>query len=260
MPPKLPQITLLFWVMKIAATTLGETAGDHLSKTLRLGYAASSAILLTAFALLLAAQLHARRLIPALFWAVILATSTAGTTISDFMDRTLQLGYAAGSAILIALLAATLTAWRLAEGSLAVDRVRTPRAEAFYWATILASNTLGTALGDYTAELLETRYGEESKLGFMIGAAIFGGLIAALALTYAAARRLRLGSPALFVALFWLAFILTRPFGATLGDVLARPTEEGGINLGTLGSSAVLLTILTAAVLYASRRPPTPQP
>ncbi|HYQ39684.1 MAG TPA: hypothetical protein VER09_12185 [Pseudomonas sp.] len=235
---KLPAITLAFWVMKICATTLGETAGDLLSMTLDVGYAASSLLLIGLFLLALLAQLRARRYHPALYWTVILATSTAGTTLSDFMDRSLELGYATGSAILIGLLLATLALWRQTEKSLAVDDIRSRRGELFYWAAILFSNTLGTALGDYLAD--------DSGLGFAGGALLIGGLLAAVAL----ARYLTRLSP---VLLFWLAFVLTRPFGATLGDFLTKAPTKGGLGFGTIGASALLATTLVVLVAFAIR-------
>lgn len=235
---KLPQITLAFWVMKICATTLGETAGDLLSMTLNVGYAVSSLILIGLFLVALSGQLMARRYLPALYWTVILATSTAGTTMSDFMDRTLGLGYASGSAILICLLLAVLGLWRLSEKSLAVDNIVSRRGELFYWAAILVSNTLGTALGDYLAD--------DSGLGFAGGALLIGSLIAVVAL---ARQFTRISS----VALFWLAFVLTRPFGATLGDVLTKTHDKGGLDFGTVGSSAILAAVLVVLVLFAMR-------
>lgn len=251
---KLPAITLAFWVMKIAATTLGETLGDFLSKGpehggINLGYALASVIVLGIFLATLAAQLSVTRFIPFLYWSVILSTSTAGTTMSDFMDRTLGLGYAKGSAILIALLIGALVVWRLVEGTISVSSVRTRRAEVFYWFAILCSNTLGTALGDYLADEQQG-----PGLGFMGGAALIGGAIALIAAVYFIARKLKVAIPALFVGLFWLAFVLTRPFGATFGDVLARPTHEGGIGFGPGGSSAVLLAILIGVILWTMRR------
>ncbi|HEY9856407.1 MAG TPA: hypothetical protein V6D05_11755 [Stenomitos sp.] len=230
---KIPAITLSFWVMKICATTLGETAGDLLSMTLNVGYALSSVILISFFLATLVSQLAAKRYHPALYWAVILTTSTAGTTISDFMDRTLALGYARGSLLLVSILGVILAIWRMTEQSLAVDRVATRRAELFYWSAILVSNTLGTALGDFLAD--------SSGLGFAGGALLIGGLLAVLVLARYTTRISR-------VALFWLAFILTRPFGATLGDVLTKGHEKGGIGLGTVGSSAILLTVLVVLV------------
>ena len=218
---KIPQLTLLFWIMKICATTLGETAGDLLSMTLAVGYLMSSLILLSGFALTLIGQLAVRSYIPFLYWSVILSTSTAGTTMSDFMDRTLGLGYATGSLILVGLLVAVLGVWRWVEGSLAVTTIASRRAELFYWLAILVSNTLGTALGDYLAD--------DSGLGFAGGAAVIGGLLAILTGLYFFTSWSRIG-------LFWLAFILTRPFGATIGDVLTKSHAKGGLDFGTIGS------------------------
>ena len=238
-PSKLAPITAAFWVMKIAATTLGETGGDLVSMTLHVGYATASVVLLSAFALTLTAQISARRYHPWLYWTVILTTSTAGTTISDFMDRTLGLGYAVGSTILVALLLSVFAFWRLTMGSLAVDRVRTRKAELLYWIAILISNTLGTALGDFLAD--------SSGLGFAGGALLIGSLLAViLAATYFT----KLSR----VMLFWAAFVLTRPFGATLGDVLTKARDHGGLNLGTAGSSLVLGSILVACVAFATWR------
>jgi uncharacterized membrane-anchored protein len=223
--------------MKIAATTLGETAGDLLSMTLGVGYAASSLTLVSAFLVCLVLQLLARRYHPPLYWLVILTTSTAGTTMSDYMDRTLGLGYAKGAALLVALLLTVLGLWRLATGSLSVDRVTTRKAELFYWIAILFSNTLGTALGDFLSD--------SSGLGFAGGAALIGGLLAlVLCATYF--------TKASRVLLFWIAFVLTRPFGATVGDVLTKPRTAGGLALGTAGSSGVLAAILIAFVAWAS--------
>ncbi len=236
---KLPRITFAFWVMKVCATTLGETAGDLLSKTMQLGYAASTVVLMSGFAVALACQLRARAYHPFLYWLVILATSTAGTTMSDYMDRTLGLGYMLGSAILLGLLLAILAYWRLTEKTISVDTVRTRRVEVLYWSAILVSNTLGTALGDFLAD--------DSGLGFAGGAVLIGSLIALTALAY---RFTKLSH----VALFWIAFVLTRPFGATMGDVLARGPEEGGLGFGTVWSSAVLAGVLVAVILWTMRR------
>jgi uncharacterized membrane-anchored protein len=226
---KLPRIAATFWVMKISATTLGETAGDLLSMTLNVGYAVSSVILVSAFFVSLFAQLLSTRYQPPIYWTVILTTSTAGTTMSDYMDRTLGLGYAKGSALLVTLLLVILTTWRYTTGSLSVDDVRTRRAELFYWVAILVSNTLGTALGDFLAD--------ESGLGFLGGALLVGGLLTMVLVATFLTRLSR-------VALFWIAFVLTRPFGATVGDVLTKSRDKGGLALGTIGSSAVLMTIL----------------
>ncbi len=254
---KLPAITLAFWVMKIAATTLGETLGDYLSKGpdhggIGLGYLVASTIVLAIFFATLIPQLFVNRFIPFLYWAVILSTSTAGTTMSDFMDRTLGLGYAGGTVILVGLLATALVSWRLVEGSISVSSVRSRRAEIFYWAAILASNTLGTALGDYLAD-------EEQGpgLGFMGGAALIGAVIALIFIAYLVAKKLKVTSISLYVGLFWAAFVLTRPFGATFGDVLARGHNEGGLGFGPAGSSAVLAVILIGAILFTMWRTST---
>jgi uncharacterized membrane-anchored protein len=236
---KLPMITATFWVMKISATTLGETAGDLLSMTMKVGYAISSLVLISAFLLSLGMQLLTKRYLPALYWTVILTTSTAGTTMSDYMDRTLNLGYAKGSAILVSALLCIFVAWRYTTGSLSVDHIKTRKAEIFYWVAILFSNTLGTALGDFLAD--------SSGLGFLGGALLIGSL---LALTVAATFFTRISR----VVLFWVAFVLTRPFGATLGDVLTKPHEKGGLNLGTVGSSAVLAAILVVFVVRSTLR------
>ena len=233
---KIPELTLMFWIMKICATTLGETAGDLLSMTMNVGYAKSSLILLGFFLGTLVTQIAVKRYHPPLYWAVILSTSTAGTTISDFMDRTLRLGYAAGSLILIGVLGIIFAVWRRSEKSLAVDQVATPRAEFFYWSAILASNTLGTAFGDFLAD--------SSGLGFAGGAALVGGLLLAVVLATLFTRLSR-------VLLFWIAFVLTRPFGATMGDVLTKSREAGGLGFGTKGSSAILGGALVVLVVYA---------
>ena len=197
---KLPAITAGFWIMKICATTLGETAGDLLSMTLKVGYAVSTAILLSFFVVSLIAQLLSKKYNPLIYWLVILATSTAGTTMSDFMDRTLGLGYALGSSILFTSLLMILLIWRLTEKSLSVTNIRSLRGESFYWAAILVSNTLGTALGDFLAD--------DSGLGFSGGALLIGSLLLLLVLAYYFTKLSH-------ILLFWLAFVLTRPFGAT---------------------------------------------
>lgn len=236
---KLPQITLAFWIMKMCATTLGETAGDLFSMTLNVGYAVSSLVLIGFFLAVLAAQLRARRFHPSLYWAVILATSTAGTTMSDFMDRTLKLGYVRGTALLLTLLLVVLAVWRWSTGTLSVSHVRSRRAEVFYWTAILVSNTLGTALGDFLAD--------SSGLGFAGGAAVIAGALLVVIL-------LHYFTPVSDVGLFWAAFVLTRPFGATFGDLLTKGHEKGGLGFGTIGSSAVLLAILVALVVWSHRR------
>jgi len=234
---KVAQVTLSFWIMKICATTLGETAGDLLSMTLNVGYAVSSIILIALFLFSLVAQLRSTKFHPVLYWTVILATSTAGTTMSDFMDRTLGLGYAFGSLILITCLSLILLVWRLSEKTLSVSNIQTTKAELFYWVAILFSNTLGTALGDFLAD--------DSGLGFLGGAAVIGGLLALVALALYVSRMNRVG-------LFWIAFVLTRPFGATFGDLLTKPIANGGLDFGTIGSSLVLASLLVTFIVFTS--------
>lgn len=235
---KVPQITLAFWVMKICATTLGETAGDLMSMTLNIGYGAATLILIGIFLATLTAQLLSKAYHPFLYWAVILSTSTAGTTMSDYMDRTLELGYATGSLILVTILICVLAVWRWNVGSLSVKTITTLKVEAFYWTAILFSNTLGTALGDYLAD--------DSGLGFAGGAALIGSIIALIA---AAAYVTKLPK----TLLFWMAFVLTRPLGATAGDFLMKDPVRGGLGFGTIGSSAVLAGILLIFILLSER-------
>ncbi|MBS1635775.1 MAG: hypothetical protein JST26_07605 [Bacteroidetes bacterium] len=236
---KLPQITFYFWVMKICATTLGETGGDLVSMTMHVGYALSSIILLSFFLVSLVSQMLVSAYKPWLYWTVILTTSTAGTTMSDFMDRTLGLGYATGSLILVSILLLTFIIWYISERSLSVTSIHSRRAELFYWISILFSNTLGTALGDYLAD--------DSGLGFAGGAILIGSILALIALCYFFTRIPR-------IVLFWLAFVLTRPFGATMGDFLTKPFEKGGMNLGTIGSSAVLAITLIVFIVIENNR------
>jgi uncharacterized membrane-anchored protein len=238
---KVARVTFSFWVMKICATTLGETFGDLVSMTLKVGYAVSSLILLAVFVVTLVLQMRSRQFHPLLYWAVILATSTAGTTISDFMDRTLGLGYLIGSAILVALLAGVLATWRLRLGAISVDHITDCRTEAYYWTAILVSNTLGTALGDFLAD--------SSGLGFGGGAALIAACIGLIALTYFATSASR-------TVLFWMAFVLTRPLGATFGDLLTKDVAKGGLGFGTIGSSLVLAAILAAMIGWTYYRQP----
>jgi uncharacterized membrane-anchored protein len=222
--------------MKICATTLGETAGDLFSMTLNIGYAMSSLALIGVFLVTLATQLRSKTYNPFLYWLVILSTSTAGTTMSDFMDRTLGFGYMKGSLVLISLLVATLVIWYRTEGSLSVTHIKSVRAELFYWIAILFSNTLGTAFGDFLAD--------SSGLGFGGGALLVSSLIILVVM----AKYYTKASP---VILFWIAFVLTRPLGATVGDLLTKVPAKGGLGFGTIGSSLVLLTILVALVMYS---------
>lgn len=236
---KIAPITLSFWITKICATTLGETGGDLLSMTLNIGYAVSTLILLVFFATTLILQMKADRFRPLLYWSVILSTSTAGTTMSDFMDRTLGLGYARGSVILILGLVAALSVWRYVDGSISVSKIDSRRSEGFYWVVVLLSNTLGTALGDFLID--------GSGLRFIGGAALVGSSIAVVALLYETTDLSR-------VLLFWIAFVLTRPFGAMFGDLLTKGSEIGGLGFGTILSSAILGVILVATVVLTCRR------
>jgi len=236
---KVADVTLAFWIMKICATTLGETGGDMLSMTLNIGYALSSIILLGFFVITLIIQLSTKKFNPVIYWLVILSTSTAGTTMSDYMDRTLKFGYPLGSFILVSLLIAMLCIWWLSERSLSVTNIKTFRPELFYWLTILISNTLGTALGDFLSD--------SSGLGFMGGAILIGSLLALTALAYYFTRISH-------VILFWVAFVLTRPFGATFGDLLTKATDKGGLNIGTIWSSAILVFILAILIVISMRK------
>jgi uncharacterized membrane-anchored protein len=234
---KIPEITLLFWIMKICATTLGETGGDLLSMTMNVGYGVSSMILIGFFFVTLAMQLFSKKYHPIIYWLVIVATSTAGTTMSDYMDRTLGLGYMTGSLILVGILITVLAIWRLVEGTLSVEHIKSRRAELFYWTAILFSNTLGTALGDFLAD--------SSGLGFGGGAALITTLLVLIILAHYFTNISK-------VILFWIAFVLTRPFGATFGDLMTKTNEQGGFDLGTIGSSLVLGSILAALIIYTS--------
>lgn len=236
---KVAKVTFSFWVMKICATTLGETGGDLLSMTLKLGYAVSSNILFSIFIITAIMQVTSRKFHPILYWTVILSTSTAGTTMSDFMDRTLKLGYPLGSLLLFTCLLVVLLIWYLSQKSLSVNNIQTPKEEIFYWVAILFSNTLGTALGDFLSL--------SSGLGFSGSALLIGSLIGLIVLAYFFTKINR-------VALFWMAFVLTRPFGATFGDLLTKPIQKGGLNFGTVGSSIFLATLLVILVIYTSRK------
>lgn len=243
---KAPQATLMFWLVKICATTVGETGGDAVSMTLKLGYLAATLIFLGFFAVTLAAQVGARRYHPVIYWLVVVATTTVGTTTSDFIDRTLHLGYVKSSAMLFALVIVVLVAWRLASGKIAADKITTRKDEVFYWLTILVSNTLGTALGDFTAD--DTGL----NLGFEMGALLFAGLIGVVALLH-----WRKALPQ--AVLFWAAYVLTRPLGATLGDTLTKPHAQGGFELGRIAASVVIAAAMVVLVAATPklRRPAT---
>lgn len=235
---KLPEITISFWIMKICATTLGETAGDLLSMTMNVGYATSSLILMVFFLITLGCQLISKKYYPFLYWSVILSTSTAGTTMSDYMDRTLGLGYAKGSMVLLTLLLIIFAFWRMTSQSLSVENIKTVKVELLYWLTILFSNTLGTALGDFLAD--------DSGLGFGGGVLLISGLLSVIILAKYYSRLSH-------VLLFWAAFVLTRPFGATMGDLLTKSHEKGGLGFGTIGSSIILSTLLIIFIVLTTR-------
>lgn len=231
---KVPAVTLLFWVIKIAATTLGETAGDAVSMSMNLGYLVGTAIFAGVFLVAVAAQISAKRFHPALHWFTIIATTTVGTTMADFADRSLGIGYAGGSAMLLLLLIASLAIWHRTMGSVSVDTVSSPKVEMFYWVTIMFSQTLGTALGDWTAD--------SAGLGYRGGAIVFSALLAAVVVAYYKTKLSR-------TLLFWLAFVLTRPLGAVVGDLLDKPHSAGGLELSRYSASAALLTLILACLL-----------
>jgi uncharacterized membrane-anchored protein len=237
---KVPEITLGFWFVKILATTLGETGGDAVTMSMKLGYLVGTAIFASLFVVAVLAQIGAKRFHPFLYWAVIVATTTAGTTFADFVDRSLGIGYAGGASILFVLLLATLWLWHRALGSVSVASIDTRQGEAFYWATIMFSQTLGTALGDWMAD--------DAGVGFLGGAAIFAAALAIIAALYLWTRISR-------VALFWTAFILTRPLGATVGDFLDKPFAHGGLSLSRPVASLVIAAIMVAGILLLPQRP-----
>ena len=230
---RVPHIILLYWVIKIASTTLGETGADMFSMTDKLGYGTTILMFMGLFGIFLAIKLAMKRYEPITYWLTFTATAIAGTAISDYIDRTLGLGYAAGSAILISLLLVILFFWHLREKTINVESITTAPAEVFYWLAFLVANTLGTAAGDFVADQL--------GLGFADSAMIFTGSLVIIAL-------LHFFSKTSSVLLFWLAFVLTRPFGATFGDWLTKPLHSGGLNLGTVGASLVFAVILIVAV------------
>lgn len=238
-PSKVPEVTLAFWIIKILATTLGETGGDAVTMTLGLGYLVGTVIFAALFVMAVAAQISARRFHPFLYWVVIVATTTAGTTLADFFDRSLGIGYIGGSLSLAALLGLTLWLWHRTLGSVSVDTVTTPRAEAFYWATIMFSQTLGTAMGDFLADT--------GGLGYTGGALVFGAALAVVAGLYYMTRVSR-------VLLFWAAFILTRPLGATVGDFLDKPIADGGLALGRFTASLVLAAGMVGCILIFKQK------
>ncbi len=236
---KVPQVALAFWVVKILATTLGETGGDALSMTLNLGYGVSTLIFLAFFLVTLAFQVRSKHYHPLFYWAVVVATTTVGTTTSDYIDRTLGMGYVKSSIILLGLVLLVLVVWRFTTGAIAVDHITTRKNETFYWLTILVSNTLGTALGDFVAT--------DAGLGFQRGALVFAALIAIVA-------ALHKFTSIRTSVLFWAAYVLTRPLGATLGDTLTKPNAQGGLNLGRIVSSAVIAVVMIILIAVTPLR------
>lgn len=236
---KVPEVTLVFWVIKIAATTLGETAGDAVSMSMNLGYLVGTAIFAAIFIGAVGVQISAGRFHPFLYWATIIASTTVGTTLADFADRSLGIGYAGGSALLFALLVTSLVTWYRTLGSISVDTVSSPRAEIFYWVTIMFSQTLGTALGDWTADT--------AGLGYVGGAMLFSALLALVVAAYFWTGISR-------TILFWVAFVLTRPLGAVLGDFLDKPVSAGGLALSRYSASAVLLALIVACIFAFPQR------
>jgi uncharacterized membrane-anchored protein len=236
---KVPEVTLVFWIIKIAATTLGETGGDTVSMTLGWGYVAGTALFASLLVVLVALQIAAKRFNPWLYWATIIASTTAGTTLADFADRSLGIGYAGGSTLLFAALMATLGAWYWALGSISVATVTTPKGEAFYWLAITLSQTLGTALGDWTAD--------DTGLGYGGGALVFAAGLALLAAAYYWSNASR-------VFLFWAAFILTRPLGATVGDFFDKPVANGGLALSRPLASAVIAAFIVVCLIVLPQR------
>jgi uncharacterized membrane-anchored protein len=236
---KVPAVTLGFWIIKIIATTLGETGGDAVSMTLNWGYALSSALFIGIFVVAVAAQIAAKSFRPFLYWLVIIATTTAGTTLADFADRSLGVGYPGGSLILFALLMASLGVWYWQAGSISVHTVASPRIEMFYWTAILFSQTLGTAFGDWMAD--------SNGLGYERGALVFaaGLVVVAAAYFFTGASR---------TLLFWSAFILTRPLGATVGDFLDKPVANGGLAFGRFYASAILAALIVALIVLLPQR------
>ncbi len=233
---KVPEVTLVFWIIKIAATTLGETGGDTVTMTLNWGYLVGTLLFAAVLAVLVACQIVARGFRPFLYWATIVASTTFGTTMADFADRSLGIGYSGGSSLLLACLLVTLGVWYLVEGSISVETVATARIEAFYWTAITFSQTLGTALGDWMADT--------TGLGYGGGALVFGAVLAALYFRTHTSR----------ILLFWVAFILTRPLGATVGDFLDKPLHQGGMALSRPLASAVIAAFIVVCLAVLPQR------
>jgi uncharacterized membrane-anchored protein len=236
---KVPELTLIFWIIKVAATTLGETGGDAVSMSMKLGYLVSTGIFAIIFLVAVVAQIKAKSFHPFLYWTTIIATTTVGTTLADFADRSLGIGYAGGSTLLFCLLMASLATWYWVLGSVSVETVSSPSAEMFYWMTIMFSQTLGTALGDWTADT--------AGLGYSGGAMVFTALLALIASLYFWTKTSR-------TFLFWAAFILTRPLGAVVGDFLDKPLAKGGLALDRFTATAALLVFIIACILIFKQR------
>lgn len=239
---KVPEVTLIFWMIKIAATTLGETGGDAVSMSMHLGYLVGTAIFAAIFLVAVAAQIKAKGFHPLLYWTTIIATTTVGTTLADYADRSLGIGYAGGASLLFFLLIASLAIWYRSLGSVSVDTVSSPKAEMFYWMTIMFSQTLGTALGDWTADT--------AGLGYGGGALVFGVLLALIVAAYYWTNISR-------TILFWAAFILTRPLGAVVGDFLDKPLSAGGLALSRYSASAALFAFMLTSILIFKQRAAT---
>jgi uncharacterized membrane-anchored protein len=237
---KVPEVTLIFWIIKILATTLGETGGDAVSMSMNLGYLIGTGIFAVIFIVAVIAQVSGKKFHPILYWTTIIATTTVGTTLADFADRSLGIGYAGGTTILFTLLMASLFLWHRILGSVAVDTVSSPKAEIFYWVTIMFSQTLGTALGDWTADT--------AGLGYIGGAIVFGAMLAVISVAY---YRTNISH----TVLFWAAFILTRPLGAVVGDFLDKPISKGGLELSRYSASAVLLVLILSCIFIFSHKP-----
>jgi uncharacterized membrane-anchored protein len=236
---KVPEVTLVFWLIKILATTLGETGGDAASMSLDLGYAVSSFIFIGIFVVAVVAQISAKAFHPWLYWLVVIATTTAGTTMADFADRSLDIGYPGGASLLFLLLMISLLVWYRSAGSISVNTVATPKIEMFYWVSILFSQTLGTALGDWMADT--------NGLGYQGGALVFTAGLAVIAAAYFWTNISR-------TLLFWAAFILTRPLGATLGDFLDKPLDAGGLAFGRFYATGILAAVIVACLVFLPQR------
>lgn len=236
---KVPEVTLLFWIIKIAATTLGETGGDAVSMSMNLGYLVGTVIFSLLFLAAVVAQIRAKTFHPLLYWATIIATTMVGTTLADFADRSLGIGYAGGSTLLLALLLSSLFVWHRTLGSVSVNTVSSPKAEMFYWLTIMFSQTLGTALGDWAADT--------AGFGYTGAAMVFSALLMLVVAAFYWTKVSR-------TLLFWAAFILTRPLGAVVGDFLDKPLSAGGLALSRYSASAALFAfILTSVLLFKQR-------